>query len=139
VRRTIRNVSYKLIERAAGLKWTVRWSFDLQNDPYETKNLLKRTPTAAQRSKLTYLDTELDKLPALSSAADPTGNQRRSRERSANRPNHQLKVEPRTLPDVAASHSGQSSNPRASGPSMRTSDVPGSSVAEVAALANRPI
>ena len=42
-----------------------------------------------------------------------------------------------TLPTVATSHSGHSSNPCASSPSIKISDVPGSTVAEVTALANR--
>ena len=44
--RAINDTRYKLIERAAGLQWPVREFFDLQADPYETKNLLKRSLTS---------------------------------------------------------------------------------------------
>ena len=54
--RAINDTRYKLIERAAGLKWPVREFFDLQTDPYETKNLLKRSLTSAQRNRLNYLN-----------------------------------------------------------------------------------
>jgi hypothetical protein len=60
--RAIRDTRYKLIERAAGLRWPVREFFDLQTDPYETRYLLKKTLTSAQRSRLGYLDKELGKL-----------------------------------------------------------------------------
>ena len=60
--RAINDTRYKLIERAAGLQWPVREFFDLQADPYETKNLLKRRLTSVQRNRLNYLNGELDKL-----------------------------------------------------------------------------
>ncbi len=60
--RAINDTRYKLIERASGLKWPVREFFDLQTDPYETKNLLKRKLTSTQRSRLNYLDRQLDAL-----------------------------------------------------------------------------
>ncbi len=60
--RAINDTRYKLIERAAGLQWPVREFFDLQADPYETKNLLKRSLTSVQRNRLNYLNGELDKL-----------------------------------------------------------------------------
>ena len=60
--RAINDSRYKLIERAKGLQWPVREFFDLQTDPYETKNLLKNTLTSTQKKKLNYLDGELDKL-----------------------------------------------------------------------------
>lgn len=40
----------------------MREFFDLQQDPYEKKNLLQKTLTAAQRTKLNYLDGQLDRL-----------------------------------------------------------------------------
>lgn len=60
--RAIRDTRYKLIERATGLAWPVREFFDLKNDPYETRNLLKQTLTATQRNRLNYLNRELDRL-----------------------------------------------------------------------------
>ena len=60
--RAINDTRYKLIERATGLQWPVREFFDLQADPYETKNLLKRSLTSVQRNRLNYLNGELDKL-----------------------------------------------------------------------------
>ena len=60
--RAINDTRYKLIERASGLKWPVREFFDLQADPYETKNLLKVRLTSAQKTRLTYLDGQLDAL-----------------------------------------------------------------------------
>ena len=58
----IRNTRYKLIERAAGLRWPTREFFDLANDPYERTNLLRRTLTSTQRTNLNRLNTELDDL-----------------------------------------------------------------------------
>ena len=60
--RAINDTRYKLIERAAGLQWPVREFFDLQADPYETRNLLKRSLTSVQRNRLNYLNGQLDKL-----------------------------------------------------------------------------
>jgi arylsulfatase A-like enzyme len=60
--RAIRNTRYKLIERAPGLRWPTREFFDLVNDPYEKRNLLKRTLTSTQRTNLNRLDTALDDL-----------------------------------------------------------------------------
>jgi arylsulfatase A-like enzyme len=59
---TIRNPRYKLIERAAGLKWPVREFFDLQKDPYEKNNLLKKQLTSDQTKKLNTLNSQLDAL-----------------------------------------------------------------------------
>ena len=54
---------YKLIERIVGLKWwPVRDFFDLQNDPYEKVNLLKKTLTSTQKTKINYLNGQLDAL-----------------------------------------------------------------------------
>jgi arylsulfatase B len=58
----IRNTRYKLIERAAGLRWPTREFFDLVNDPYEKTNLLRRTLTSTQRTNLNRLNTALDDL-----------------------------------------------------------------------------
>lgn len=63
--RAIRDRRYKLIERASANPywgWPAREFFDLQDDPYETKNLLQRTLTAAERGRLDYLNAELDRL-----------------------------------------------------------------------------
>lgn len=56
--RAIANCCYKLIEREVG----AREFYDLKADPYETRNLLGRTLTAAQRSNLGTLDGRLDAL-----------------------------------------------------------------------------
>ena len=40
----------------------MREFFDLRADPYETRNLLKRSLTSVQRNRLNYLNGELDKL-----------------------------------------------------------------------------
>ena len=58
----IRDPRSKLLARVAGLRWPVREFFDLQKDPYEKNNLLNRTLTSAQKSKLNNLNTQLDRL-----------------------------------------------------------------------------
>jgi arylsulfatase A-like enzyme len=63
--RAIRDRRYKLIERASASStwgWPAREFFDLQNDPYEKTNLLQRTLTTTERSRLDYLNAELDRL-----------------------------------------------------------------------------
>ena len=60
--RTLRDPRYKLIERAPGLRWSVREFFDLVKDPYEKNNLLTKKLTAAQKAKLNSLDLQLDDL-----------------------------------------------------------------------------
>ena len=56
--RAIRNATYKLIERSGG----GREFYDLAADPFETKNLIGGTLTAAQRSNLDTLNRQLDEL-----------------------------------------------------------------------------
>ena len=56
--RAIRNTTYKLIERSSG----GREFYDLAADPFETKNLIGGTLTAAQRSNLDTLNRQLDDL-----------------------------------------------------------------------------
>lgn len=58
----IRDPRYKLIERVAGLQWPVREFFDLQKDPYEKANLLKKKLTSDQTKKLNNLNLQLDRL-----------------------------------------------------------------------------
>ena len=78
-------------------------------------------------------------LARAASAAWLTGNQRRSAKRKAKRPSHQFKVEPMTLPAVATSpRAARASRPWTSRPSIRISEVPGSTVAAITALAKRP-
>ena len=60
--RAINDTRYKLIERAAGLKWPVREFFDLQKDPYEKKNLLKKTADRDADERLNTLNGQLDAL-----------------------------------------------------------------------------
>lgn len=56
--RAIRNARYKLIERAFG----GREFYDLVEDPHETRNLLGGTLTSTQRTNLTNLEQQIDRL-----------------------------------------------------------------------------
>lgn len=59
----IRDPRYKLIERSPEVtKWPARELFDLQNDPYEKNNLLKKQLTSEQTKKLNTLNGQLDAL-----------------------------------------------------------------------------
>ena len=56
--RAIRNGRYKLIKRAGGS----RQFFDLEVDPFETKNLLQNTLTDVKKSNLSALDSRMNAL-----------------------------------------------------------------------------